>query len=331
VYDVLAALDDGAASIHEARVAMAMAVEGELKGFRHIEEASGLTDDSLLKVIPGAGASTTLLTCTNRGRFAYEEEERRPMSLSLRRYRPDTGHNWSSSSNTPYDQGSRGSKDLEDGEVVEEKTSGVRRLSKDALALLDPSLDIWMNATEGCADREEFGDTGWALAVATRMEPTELALDEISRITRVGERQTRRIIDRLVRRGWARKIREGRRVRIVVDFSMMLHEDHRDDYLKHSRRARKALIHQHEGKVLKRLGTKVGRLVRDIWRNKHVEIRMFLDWAKEAGGRCFDRIISILSWKNCKEDPRNGISRWVAEQALFEYFRPYLHEEGLTA
>lgn len=321
------ALADGAATIQEARVAMAMALsEDGLKGFRHIEEASGLTDDTLLKVIPQAGASTTLLSCTNRGRFAYEEDDRRHMDLHLRAYRPDTGHHWSLSSNSTNDQRSRGSNDLED---VEEEPSGVRVMSKDVLDLLDPSLDIWNNASGGSHERQEFGDTGWALAVVTGMKPTDLALDEVQRITRVGERQARRIIDKLTEWGWAKRIREGRRVRIVVDFSPMTHEDLKADYVKFARRSRKALIHQHEGRALKRLGSKIGRLARDVWRNKRVEVQMFLDWAKEAGGWCFDRIITILSWKTRREDPLNGVSRWVAESALFECFR--VSGEDLTA
>lgn len=298
---------------------MAMAISDDgLKGFRHIEEASGLTDDTLLKVIPQAGESTTLLTCTNRGRFAYEEQERRCMDLQLRPYRSSAGHTWSYSSNSTTDQESKSSNPLED---LGNKISGVRGMSKDVLDLLDPSLDIWKNASEGSHERQEFGDTGWALAVVTGMEPTELTLDDVGRITRVGERQARRIVEKLERWKWARRVRRGRRVMVVVDFSPMAYEDAKADYLKFERRSRKALIHQHEGKALRRLGSRLGRLVRDVWRNKEAEIRMFLDWAKEAGGRCFNRVITILNWKTRREDPLNGVSRWIAENALAECFR----------
>jgi transcription initiation factor IIE alpha subunit len=311
-YDVVRALADGAATIQEARVAMAMALsEDGLKGFRHIEEASGLTDDTLLKVIPQAGASTTLLSCTNRGKFAYEEEDRRTIDLHLRRYVSPAGHHWSLSSNSLNDQRSRGSNDLVD---VEEEPSGVRQMSKDVLALLDPSLDLWNNATEGCAKRQEFGDAGWALAVVTGMQATELALDELCRITRVGERQVRRIIDRLAESGWARRIREGRRVRIVVDFSPMAHEENVSMWTKTVRKARKALVHQRESGVIKRLGSKIGWDMKEMWQSRKTEVRMLRDWAEETGSYCWDRLIWIFE---------NVRTRWEGEQALFEYFRPH--------
>lgn len=327
-YDITRALADGVVPIHEARIAMAMAMGEELKGFRHIERASGITDDAILKVIPEAGASTTLLSCTNRGKFAYEEDDRRYIDLRLRPYRPDSGHHRAPSSNSSKDQGYRGLNDLEDEGVIKEKPSGVRHVSRDTLDLLDPSLDLWNNAAEGYAERQEFGDAGWALAVVTGMKPTTFTPDELCRITRVGERQARRIVDRLVKWGWAKRIREGRRVRVVVDFSFMTHEDYRDDYLKTTRKARKAMIHQHEGRALKRLGTKVGRLVREIWENRKTEIRMFMDWATETGSQCWDALIKILSRGSCKESP-TGLHRWIAENQIFEYFKPYLKD--LTA
>lgn len=324
-YAIARALADGEATPQEARVAMAMAIsEDGLKSFRHIEEASGLTDDTLLKILPEAGGSTTLLSCTNRGRFAFEAEDRRHIELHLRPYRSSPGHHCSLSSNSTNDQRSRGSNDLDHLDDVEEEPKGVREMSKDELELMDPSLDVWKNASEGWGERQEFGDAGWALAVVTRMRATVFALDEISRIIRVGERQTRRIIDRLEACGWARRVREGRYVRVVVDFSLMNHEDLRTDWLKHARRARKALVHQREGRVLKRLGTKVGRMVRDMWRDKRVEFQMLTDWAVAAGSWCFDTVIAVLGRSSCREDPLNGLTRWEAEDALFACYETLL-------
>lgn len=306
---------------------MAMAISPEpLRGFRHIEEATGLTDDSLLLVIPQAGEVTTLLSCTNRGKFAYEEQDRRCMDLVLRSYRPSAGHHGSISSNSLTDQGYRSSNDLED---LGTKTSGVRELTGDVLDLLDPSLDIWNNASEGYAERQEFGDAGWALAVVTGMRRTEMTMEEVSRITRVGERQARRVVAKLEQWNWAKRVKEGRRVRVVVDFSMMAHEEIKPLYVKHVRRARKSLFHQKEGRALNRLGSRIGRMARDVWRNKRVELAMFLDWSKESGGWCFQRVIDILSRKTLKEDPVHGLSRWLAEDALFECFRGA--DEALTA
>lgn len=294
---------------------MAMAVsEDGLKGFRHIEVESGLTDDTLLKILPEAGESTTLLSCTNRGRFATEVEDRRAIDLQLRPYRSSIGHHWSTSSTTTTDQEIKGSHPLDDLEDVEGKPSGVRRMSKVVLDLLDPSLDVWSNTAKNGAGTIHVGDAGWALAVVTGMRATELTLDEISRITRVGERQVRRIIDRLAEWGWARRVRDGRRVRVVVDFSPMTHEDAGLDWVKTNRKSRKAYIHQRESGVIKRLGSKIGWDMKEMWQSRKTEIRMLRDWAADTGSHCWDQLLAIFERK---------CTRWEGEQALFEYFRPH--------
>lgn len=324
---------------------MALALGEEPQGFRHIEQLSGITDDSLLKVLPEAGTTTTLLRCPNRGKFAYEETERQQINLSLRRYsRPVTsaGHHWFNSlSLSSYVQDVKDVEDEKDVDVEDESTerevlSGVRQMSllgKDALDLLDPSLDIWKNPTEGYAERQEFGDAGWALAVVTGMKRTLLAPDEISRIIRVGDRQVRRVVDKLVKWGWAQRVRQGRRVLVAVDFSLMAHEDLRDDYLKHVRRARKALVAQFEQSAVKRLGTRTGRMIRDLWRERVVQARMIREMAEgEPHLRCWDGLLAILSRKSRREDFRNGLTRWEAEHLLYENLKPYLREDpALTA
>lgn len=293
---------------------MAMAISDDgLRGFRHIEVESGLCDDTLLEILPQAGESTTLLTCTNRGRFAPEVEDRRVMDLQLRPYRSSVGHRSAISSNTSPDQERRSSNDLDHGEDLGNKINGVRQMTGDVLDLLDPSLDIWKNACEGSADREEFGDAGWALAVVTGMRATELTLDAISRITRVGERQARRIVEKLERFRWARRVRKGRRVTVVVDFSMMVHEDHKQDYEKTQRKAYKALVHQREAGVIKRLGSKIGWDMKEMWKSRLVEIQMLQDWTAETGSRCWDRLLAILKRK---------CTRWEGEEALYQYFKP---------
>lgn len=317
VYDIVHALADGAVPLHEARVAMALALGEEPKGFRHIEQVSGLTDDSILKVLPEAGATTTLLRCTNRGKFAYDETERQQINLAVRRYRPGTsvGHpsTYSLSPSNPL----RVVEGVEDQKKRELETRSVRQMSAlgtEVLALLDPSLDVWKNATEGYGDRQEFGDAGWALAVVTGMKPTLLASGEISRIIRVGERQVRRFVDKLVRWGWAKRVREGRLVKVLVDFSLMTHEDLREDYLKFARRAHKARLAQYEQFVVKRLGTRVGREARDMWQNRIREIRMLKDWAQMSGSRCWDRMIEVLS--------DTKASRWWGERELIRLMDP---------
>lgn len=313
VYNIARALADGAASCAEARVALGLVLHSP-QGLRQIELASGLSDDSVLKILPEAGAGTTLLSCSNRGRFAYDETERLSMSLHVRRYRPSVEHPRVLSSLTP-------SNDQETESVerlVDEKPGGARPMSGMELKLLDPSLDLWNNPSEYHRGSERFGDAGWVLAMVTGFQATTFTLDELSRILRVGERQVRRIVDRLAASGYASRTKEGRRVLVTVDFSMMAHENHAQDSLKTNRRAAKTRIQQHEGSALKRLGTKIGRDVRDMWASRKSVVQMYEDWAEEGGTcRLWERLKDILKRGNRKENPEKGLGRWEAEEQLY--------------
>lgn len=198
--------------------------------------------------------------------------------------------------------------------------------------MLDPALDLWSNPTGENIQNGCLGDSGWALALVTGLRETTLALDEIARITRVGDRQARRIVDRLVEQCWARRVKEGRRVLVVVDFSYLDTEEGESDYLKIARKARKSLLKELEGKALERLGTRTGRMIRDLWRDRVCELKKLKEWAEYTGSHIWDRLIKILSRKSRAEDRRSGLTRWEAERALYEDLRPYLREEpALTA
>jgi hypothetical protein len=204
-------------------------------------------------------------------------------------------------------------------------------VSEDVLDFLDPSLDIWSNTAQGGVGQGHLGDSGWALAVVTGLRPTRLSLDEIGRITRLGDRQVRRVVDRLVEQSWARRIKEGRRVFVLVNFEMMAHEDLRQDYLKHSRRSYKAKLHRHEAGALKHLGTVVGRTARDLWRGtkrikgqdrteSQAEISMLETWEECSGKRgVFRELIEILRRRRKEDDPVNGLHRYEAEHRICMY------------
>ncbi len=316
VYDIAHALSDGTVTAAEARVALGLVLKNP-QGLRQIELASGLCDDTILSVIPDAGAGTVLLSCTNRGQFSFDETERRPMALHVKRYRSDVEHPWFPGSST--------SKDVQDLEILKmleikrSKTRGAREvtaIAKEALAALDPGLDLWSNPSEHNLGGQHFGDAGWTLALVTGLRARTFGLDELQKILRVGERQLRRIVARLADYGFARRTREGRRVLVTVDFSMMIHEDHQESFLKFGRRAAKAVIQHHEHNALKRLGTKIGRTVRDMWKQRVVEARMLQDWAEMTGSRCWDGLISILT------NTRLVRCRWLAEDQLYEALKP---------
>lgn len=310
---------------------MAMALHGELRGFRHIEQMSGITDDSILNVVPEAGGSTLLLSCSNRGKFSYDETEREHIRLTLRPYRTPAGHpepkNLTSSNTVQEIRLFSSVSPFSPLSTEESKYLGVRRetgIQKEALDLLDPSLDIWTNATKGSDERQEFGDAGWMLAVATQMRETVLALAEIGRITQLGERQVRRVVDKLVKWGWAQRIKEGRRVLVRLTFHLMAHEDFREDYLKHQRRSRKIRDAQGEKKSVGRLATKLGREVLYMWRSRKSVIEMFGDWAEMVGSCAhWDRLTAILKRGMPQEDGSRGLGRWWAQDALTEELKPY--------
>jgi hypothetical protein len=321
VYDIARALADAVVSPAEARVALGLVLH-DPKGLRQIELASGICDDSILKILPEAGAGTVLLSCTNRGQFAYDEAERQAMTLHVRRYRSSAEHPRATTGFTLSVQESRDSKDPKNLKIQRLENQSARRLSGVELKLLDPSLDLWNNPSEYHRGTERFGDAGWVLAMVTGMKPTTFDLDELSRILRVGDRQVRRIVDRLAASGYASKTKQGRRVQVTVDFSLMTHEDLLDDSLKTNRRAAKTRIQQHEGNAVKRLGTKIGRDVREMWQRRVVEARMFKDWAEYTGSRCWDPLIKVLSWKSRQEDRKDGVTRWEAEDALYRLLDP---------
>jgi hypothetical protein len=333
VYAIAHALSDGAVTAAEARIALGLVMQNP-QGLRQIELASGLCDDTILKVIPEAGAGTVLLSCTNRGQFSPDETERRPMSLHVRRYRSDVEHPWSTTRSTSKKDQEIGAEKLVVLKEEEEKTRGARHpagIPPEVLKALDPGMDLWSNPSEHNGGGQHFGDAGWVLAMVTGMRAQTFGLDELEKILRVGERQLRRIVGGLVDYGFARRAKEGRRVLVTVDFSMMVHEDHRESFLKFGRRAVKALIQHHEHNALKRLGTVVGRTVRDMWRDRIVEVRMLKDWIEDLGtNQCWDRLVGILSRKSKREARRDGLTRWEAEDLIYEELKPFM-VQPLTA
>lgn len=328
VYDIAHALSDGAVTAVEARIALGLVMKNP-QGLRQIELASGLCDDTILKVIPEAGGVTPLLSCPSRGVFSYDETERKAMSLHVRRYRSETEHPWSLTSSTSNTDQEIRTKELLTNPSMG-KTRGVRQVTViplEALAALDPALDLWSNPSEHNNGNAHFGDAGWTLAVVTGMRPTVFGLDELRKILRVGERQLRRIVGALADYGFARRTKEGRRVLITVDFSMMIHEDHLESFLKFNRRTTKAVILHHEHNAVKRLGTTIGRTVRDMWRDRVTEVRMLRDWIEVIGSdRCWDKLLAVLERKSRREDRKNGLGRWMAEDQLYEILKPYMGE-----
>lgn len=291
---------------------MALALDDDLKGLRSIEIASGITVDSILRVIPQARMDATLIHCSDRGVFSPDPEERRPMKLQVKDYRTSADHPSSRSFNTSKTRDIEEEKSFKDWE--RDSDPAMSAVPDRVIQMLSPALDIWSNYT-GERQGEYLGDEGWALAMVTGFQAMTLTLDELSRILHVGERQVRRIVRKLETQRWASRNKEGRRVLVTVDFSVMIHEDIVELYDRGARRARKTVIHQKESYVLRHFGTQLGRQVRSMWQNRAREALMYRDWAQDTGSRCWDSMIKILEWSGKPH-------RWEGEYALLKDIEP---------
>lgn len=294
--DVMAALKTGMVSAHEARIATALRLNPDLTGLRALEVASGLCDDTVLKVLPTIESPSVLLERIEQGSFAWEPQDRSPLVVGHRSF---VGHKASLSSKTPEGQGAlqgdQGSRDHE------------RLSARQMTGFLDPSLDVWANTPEG------LGDHGWVLAMVTKMRETTFTLDELKGILRLGERQLRRVLDKMG--SWVRRVKEGRRALIVVDFSWMAHEDLAREYLKKNRAARKADDRMLELDALTHIATDVGRRIREMWRDRLDEarrIREYLAVIPERMHYRYESLLRILEGRG---------RRWVGIRALWRLFR----------
>lgn len=283
------ALFCGQVSIQEARVAMALLCSPDAQGLRQIEVASGLSADTLLKVLPQSGFSSDLLTCRTRGVFTWEPKDRRPMTFEHRSF---VDHNPLISLEDLQKSRSEG--------LYWGDDDGGRNLT----GVLDPSLDRWANK-DG-----KLGDAGWALAMVTLLDSMTFTLGELERILGIGVRQVRRVIERMEH--LATKSRVGRTVRVTVDMSVLVHQE-----LKRSRAARKSAEHQAEASAVKAMTTQLGRTVREMWRNRLGEIRQLREYLGlipelDKARHRIENMIRLLSSKG----------RWTGERQLRKYLDP---------
>lgn len=311
--DVVRAALDGVTPLHELRVAVSLGY-AEIQGLRSIERASGLSRDSVLAVLPSEGEVTTLLHCSSRGRFTWDEDEREVMQISRR---TDLDHSDTSLLFNPLSvqEGWVPMTLLKEKIRKDDSTSGreVTAVSE----LLNPALDIWSN-TGGDL---EFGDAGWVLALVTGFLRVTFAPAEIARITRLGERQVRRLVAKLEKWNLASRERHGREVRITVDFSVMaLDGETLEAFTKTNRLAHKSQEHQLEAESVSVMGTDQGRTVRHMVKNAATELRMLKEWAKETGSRSWDHLIEVLE-KRLRPKGRR-ISRWTAEHLILRDLGP---------
>jgi hypothetical protein len=307
--DAVKAIVSGITSIHEARVAAALSRE-DLKGLRAIERASGLSRESVLKVIPASGESSRLLECPDRGQFAWEDEDRRAMVVRLRSSADQDSFSSTEELNYVQEIGTSGTSSTS-GSSVEEVDQQHSDLDMTAVeTLLDPALDIWSNTGGPLA----YGDAGWALAMVTRFRPTTFSLEELRTITQLGERQLRRLLAKLG--SFVTRLKTGRSVAVTVDFSWMTHEDLVQNYVKTERVSSKARQHQYEAASVQDMKTERGRSLRHIVRNARTELGMMRDWAKMTGSRAWDGMIHILERTLLPLNHPDRMSRWGAEYRL---------------
>ncbi len=308
--DAVKAIVTGVTPLHEIRVAWALTISPDLKGLRAIERASGLSRESVLKVLPASGESTDLLECPDRGQFAWDLEDRRSMVVRQRSSADHTSSPSTENLNYVQEVGTPGrSVGEEDQNRDGQQMTGIGDL-------LDPALDIWAN-TGG--DRA-YGDAGWALAMVTGLRPMTFSLDELRTITRLAERQLRRFLKKLG--SFVTREKTGRTVAVTVDFSWMAHEDLVQDYSGRAREAHKAREHTLEAEAVQSMGTERGRTVREMVRNAKAELAMLRDWALMTGSRAWDNLIWILEGHLRPRTDLNRIGRWSAEHLISKDLGP---------
>lgn len=304
----MAALKTGMVSAHEARIATALRLDSELSGLRALEEASGICRKSVLKVLPHkTTGTTTLLDRTEIGKFAWDSEDRLPMVVEYRSFM----HHQSSNPSNPQKvwETPQGDQKAERSEGI----SGARMTG-----VLDPSRDLWSNTDGG------LGDHGWVLAMVTGLKTASFGLDELMAILRLGGRQLLRVLDKLEKLNWVRRVKEGRKTTVTVDFSLLVADPEvladygqtpEDLGLSGKRRARKAAQHMREAEAVEEMGTQEGRRIREMWKNRREEaerIRRLLEGIPENLRHRTNRILGILDTTDDRRD-RNWVTRWVGE------------------
>lgn len=224
LHDTRRALVAGAVGVHEARVHAALVLNPTQQGLSGIEAACGLDRMVLMGrpgrgdkgILPAEGCSTVLLYCGDRGVFALEPDERRPMEVSPLPF--GSSAKWSSGyqdsvPTTPppssKEKGGTGGDDLEGKELgallgsrmtTSVEAPWVERHQK----LLRPDRGLWENRPYG--NQRVLGDAGWAIALVYGFEVQEVPLADLQRLLGLGPKQTKRVVDRL---GFARTSGRG--------------------------------------------------------------------------------------------------------------------------
>jgi hypothetical protein len=172
--------------------------------------------------------------------------------------------------------------------------------------VLDPSVDLWANTDGG------LGDHGWVLAMVTKLKATVFTLDELKAVLRLGERQLRRVLDKMG--SYVQRVKEGRRALVTVDFSALMTDPEvwadygltpKDYKLTKERRAQKAALASYEQDVVQEMGSEAGRMARTMWVNRVAEVRQLREYTRLFGQK-YDRLIEILE----------GSCRWRGQRAL---------------
>ncbi|MET8185703.1 hypothetical protein ABZV15_07885 [Streptomyces sp. NPDC005246] len=211
---MLAVLRDHPEAVQECRIAFAL-LNGSVQGIRALSIASGLHQEQVWEITSPAdgGLSPHGLVQTIERGTSWTSEGREKGSYALADTDTDrVPHtNGSSTKNPPTPLGEEGLKGLKDL-----GTYRVRFASGIELKLLDPSLDLWRRS------KTELGSEGWRVAVLTGLAPVEMSMAEWAELLQVTPANARKLAVKFETHGIATRTKQGRTVRIALDWTVPL-------------------------------------------------------------------------------------------------------------
>ncbi|MFC4609753.1 hypothetical protein ACFO9E_18310 [Streptomyces maoxianensis] len=209
---MLAVLRDHPEAVQECRIAFAL-LNGPIKGIRALSIASGLHQEQVWEITSSEDGGLSpygLVRTVERGTsWTSEGREKGAYALADTDRVPHT--NSSSTKNPPTPLGEEALKGLENL-----GTYRVRFASGIELRLLDPSLDLWRRS------KTELGSEGWRVAVLTGLAPVEMAMAEWAELLQVTPANARKLAVKFETHGIATRTKQGRAVRISLDWSVFL-------------------------------------------------------------------------------------------------------------
>ncbi|MET4646093.1 hypothetical protein ABID95_005850 [Streptomyces atratus] len=212
---MLAVLRDHPEAVQECRIAFAL-LNGPVRGLRGLEIASGLSDKQVWEItssLDGGLSSFGLIRTVERG-TSWTSEGREKGLYALADTDRENVTKKILYNNPPTPLGQEVLKDLKNLKDLKRHRdvfpSGI------ALKLLNPALDLWRRS------KIELGSEGWRVAVITGLAPVEMSMVEWAELLQVTPANARKLAVKFETHGVATRTKQGRTVRIALDWSVLL-------------------------------------------------------------------------------------------------------------